>query len=316
MISIIGSGQVGSAIAFLCISNSLDDVLLVNRTKNKAIGEALDISNAVPEKSNVSIHGTDDFSKISNSDIIVITASTGTYLKARTEMMSAQVKMIKEIANKIKIYCPSAIILVVSNPLDILTYIFQKETKLSRNKIIGVASSLDSSRFRYLLSETFNVKQSQITDALVLGEHGDSMVPIFSRVKINGKNISKMINDLEKKKISIEIRDYWKSLRLYKSRSQFGIAKNTFDVIKSIIKNDELVIPASIVLNGEYGEKDVSIGIPVKINKNGVKEIIEIKLNESESKLLKISSQTIQNYIKSLWIIFYLTKKFNPNPTK
>jgi malate dehydrogenase len=299
MISIIGSGRVGASIAFLCISNSLDDVLLVNRTKSKAIGEALDISNAIPENSNVSIHGTDDFSKISGSDIVVITASTGIYLKNRTEMMDAQVKMIKEIANQIKKYCPLAIILVVSNPLDVLTFVFQKETQLSRNKVIGIASSLDSSRFRYLLSEKFKIKQSQITNALVMGEHGDSMVPVFSRVKINEKNALEIINEVEMKVISTEIQNYWKSLRLFKSRSQFGIAKNTFDVIRSIIKNDELVISASIVLNGEYGEKNVSMGIPVKINKNGVKEIIEIKLNESESKLLKISAQTIRDYIKS-----------------
>jgi malate dehydrogenase len=300
MISIIGSGRVGASIAFLCISNSLDDVLLVNRTKSKAIGEALDISNAIPENSNVSIHGTDDFSKISGSDIVVITASTGIYLKNRTEMMDAQVKMIKEIANQIKKYCPLAIMLIVSNPLDILTFVFQKETQLSRNKVIGIASSLDSSRFRYLLSEKFKIKQSQITDALVMGEHGDSMVPVFSRVKINEKNALEIIDDTEKKVISTEIQNYWKSLRIFKSRSQFGIAKNTFDVIRSIIKNDELIIPVSIVLNGEYGEKDVSMGIPVKINKDGVKEIIEIKLNESESKLLKISAQTIRNYIKLL----------------
>lgn len=300
MISIIGSGRVGAAIAFLCISNSLDDVLLVNRTKSKAIGEALDISNAIPENSNISIHGTDDFSKISGSDIVVITASTGIYLKNRTEMMDTQVIMIKEIAKQIKKYCPSAIILIVSNPLDILTFVFQKETQLSRNKIIGIASSLDSSRFRYLLSEKFKVKQSQITDAIVLGEHGDSMVPIFSKVKINQKNILELIDEEEKKIISTKIQNYWKSLRLLKSRSQFGIAKNTFDVLRSIIKNDELIIPASIVLNGEYGENDISMGIPVKINKDGIIEIIEIKLNESESKLLKISAQTIRNYIKSL----------------
>ncbi|MBI2111100.1 MAG: lactate dehydrogenase [Nitrosarchaeum sp.] len=300
MISIIGSGKVGSAIAFLCVSNSLDDVLLVNRTKDKAIGKALDISNAIPENSNVSIHGTDDFSKISGSDIVVITASTGIYLKSRTELMDAQVKMIKEVANQIKKHCPFAIVLIVSNPLDILTFVFQKETQLSRNKVIGIASSLDSSRFRYLLSEKFKTKQSQITGALVMGEHGDSMVPIFSRVKINEKNILEIIDEAEKQTISTEIRDYWKSLRIFGSRSQFGIAKNTFDVIRSIIKNDELIIPASIVLNGEYGEKDVSMGIPVKINKDGVKEIIEIKLNKSESELLKISAQTIRDYIKSL----------------
>ena len=300
MISIIGSGKVGSAIAFLCMSNSLDDVLLVNRTKNKAIGKALDISNAVPTNSNVSIHGTDDFSKISGSDIVVIAAGTGVILESRTEMMDAQVEMIKEIANQIKKYCPLAIVLIVSNPLDILTFVFQKKTQLSRNKVIGIASSLDSSRFRYLLSEKFKIKQSQIANALVIGEHGDSMVPVFSRVKINGKNILEMIDETEKQTISTEIQNYWKSLRNLDTRSQFGIAKNTFDVMSTIVKNDELIIPASIVLNGEYGEKDIAMGIPVKINKNGVKEIIEIKLNKSESNLLKISSKTIRDHIKSL----------------
>lgn len=300
MISIIGSGKVGTAIAFLCITNSLDDVLLVNRTKSKAIGEALDISNAIPEKSNVSIHGTDDFSKIIGSNIVVITASTGIYLKSRTEIMDAQVEMIKEIAKQIKKYCPLATILIVSNPLDILTFIFQKETQLPRNKVIGIASSLDSSRFRYLLSEKFKIKQSRITNAIVMGEHGDSMVPIFSQVKIDEKNVLEMIDETEKKVITTEIQNYWKSLRTFKSRSQFGIAKNTFDVLRSIIKNDELSIPASIVLNGEYNEKNISMGIPVKINKDGIKEILEIKLNESERKLLKISAQIIRDYIRSL----------------
>lgn len=300
MITIIGSGKVGTAIAFLCISTSLDDVLLVNRTKDKAIGEALDISNAVPANSNVSIHGTDDFSKIIDSGIIVITASTGTYLKSRTEMMDAQVKMIKDIAKEIKKHCPSSIILIVSNPLDVLTYVFQKETKISRNKVIGIASSLDSSRFRHLLSEKFKLKQSQINNVMVLGEHGDSMVPIFSRVKINKMNLLEMIDETEQNLITTEIRNYWKSLRNFKSRSQFGIAKNTFDVLNSIIKNNELIIPASIVLNGEYGEQDISMGIPVKINKDGIKEIIEIKLNQSEHNLLKISAQTIRDYVNSL----------------
>ncbi len=275
-------------------------MLLINRTKNKAIGEALDISNAIPTNSNFSIHGTDDFSKINGSNVIIITASTGIYLKNRTEIIDAQVKMIKEITNQIKKYLPLAIVLIVSNPLDVLTFVFQKETQLSRNKVIGIASSLDSNRFRYLLSEKFKVKQSQITDALVLGEHGDSMVPIFSRVKINHRNLLEIINKSEKERISIEIRDYWKSLRNFKSRSQYGIAKNTFDVIRSIIKNEDLTIPASIVLNGEYGEKDVSMGIPIKLNQDGVKEIIEIKLDKSENELLKISAQTIRNYIKSL----------------
>jgi len=165
LISIIGSGRVGASIAFLCVSNALDDVLLVNTTKDKAIGEALDIASAIPSTSKFSIRGTDDYSQISDSDIIVITASTGVYAKDRSENMNLQVIMIKEIAEKIKQYCPSAIVLLVSNPLDILTYFFQKESGFSRFKAFGIASSLDSSRFRYFISKKLSVTQSSISNS-------------------------------------------------------------------------------------------------------------------------------------------------------
>jgi malate dehydrogenase len=274
--------------------------VLLNRTKSKALGEALDISNAIPKNSDITIRGTDDYSEISNSDIIVITASTGVYLKNRNEMIDEQVKMIKEIGKKIKKYCPSPIILIISNPIDVLTYFFQKETNFCKNNVIGIASSLDSSRFRYLLSKKIGVKQSQISDALVLGEHGDSMVPIFSKVKIKGKNVREIIDFKQKEDISREIRDFWKSLRNLKSRSQFGIAKNTYDVMESIIKNQTLSFPASILLEGEFGEKNVCMGVPIKITSEGKIEIQSIDFDESEQKLFKLSAETIRNTIQSV----------------
>jgi len=291
---------VGSSFAFLCASNSLDDIVLLNRTKSKALGEALDISNAIPKNSDITISGTDDYSEISNSKIIVIAASTGGYVKNRNETVEAQVKMIKEIGKKIKTNCQSPIILIISSPVDVVTYFFQKETNFSRNKVIGIASSLDSSRFRYFLSKKIRVKQSQISDAYVLGEHGDSMVPIFSKTKINGKNVLEIIDSKQKEEITRETRDYWKSLRNFKSRSQFGIAKNTFDVIESIIKNQALSIPASILLKGEFGEKDVCLGVPIKITSKGSMEIQEMEFDEFERGLFKMSAQTIRNNIQSI----------------
>ncbi len=299
MISIIGSGLVGSLIAFLCASNSLDDVVLLNRTKSKAIGEALDISNAIPQNSNITVRGTDDYSEISNAGIIVIAASTGVYLKNRYEKTDAQVEMIKEIGKKIKTNCPSPIILIISNPVDVLTYFFQKETNFSKNNVIGIASSLDSSRFRYSLSKKLGVKQSQISNAYVLGEHGDSMVPIFSKTKINGKNVMEIIDSKQKEAITRGIRNYWKYLRNLISRSQFGIAKNTFDVIESIIDNRTILIPASVLLEGEFGEKDVCMGVPIKITSKGITEIQEMELDESELELLKKSAQIIRKHIQS-----------------
>ncbi|MFB5636448.1 MAG: malate dehydrogenase [Nitrosopumilus sp.] len=300
MISIIGSGRVGTSIAFLCVSHALDDVLLVNRTEDKAIGESLDVSNAIPNTSHFSIRGTSDYSKITGSAIVVITASMGVYLKDRTENMKPQIDMIKEIAQKVRQYCPDAIVLVVSNPLDILTYFFQKEINFSRFKVFGIASSLDTSRFRYLVSEKFSVPQSSIGDALVLGEHGDSMVPIFSRTKVDGKPLLSLIDEKEKSAITTSVRNYWKNLRHYKSRSQFGIAKNTFDVINSIVNDQEVSVPVSVVLEGEYGEVDVAMGVPVLINHSGISKILTVNLDSSEIVLLKKSSQRIRDQINSV----------------
>ena len=298
MISIVGSGRVGTSIGFLCVSNGLDDVLLVNRDKRKAIGEALDVASAIPATSKFTIRGTDDYSQISGSDIVVITASVGVYMKDRTENIVLQVKMIKEIAQKIKQYCPSAIILMISNPLDVLTYFFQKESSIPRFKVIGIASSLDTSRFRYLISETLSVPQSSISNALVLGEHGDSMVPVFSGVTVGGNPLFSMIDSRDS--ITSDVRNYWKKLRNFKSRSQFGIAKNAFDVIDSIIHKKEIVIPASVVLEGEYGEDDVAMGVPVRIDQNGISEIRKVKLDDTESSSLKKSSEKIRNHIQSI----------------
>ncbi|MGI9565609.1 MAG: malate dehydrogenase [Nitrosopumilus sp.] len=298
MISIVGSGQVGAAVAFLCVSNALDDVLLVNRTKEKAIGESLDVANAIPSTSKFSIKGTDDYSKLSNSDIIVITASTGVYMKDRTENMNSQVIMIKEIAKKIKQYCYSPIVLLVSNPLDVLTYFFQKESDFSRFKVFGIASSLDTSRFRYLISEKFNISQSFISNALVIGEHGDSMVPIFSNVLVKAAPLLSMLTD--RNSMTDDVRNYWRLLRKYKSRSQYGIAKNTYDVLEALVNSKELSVPVSVVLDGEYGENNVSMGVPVRINQNGISEIQNINLDKFEKTMLKNSSKVIRDHINSI----------------
>ena len=298
LISIVGSGRVGTSIAFLCTANALDDVLLINRNKKKAIGEALDVANSIPATSKFSIRGTDDYSELVGSDIVVITASVGVYTKDRSENVDLQVEMIKEIAEKIKQYCPSAIVLIISNPLDVMTYFFQKHSGFSRFKVIGIASSLDTSRFRYYISETLSVPHSSISNAFVLGEHGDSMVPIFSGVTVGGNPLFSMIDSRDA--LTEKVRNYWKILRNYKSRSQFGIAKNAFDIIDAIRNKKEIQVPVSVVLDGEYDEHDVAMGVPVIINQNGVSEIQKIKLDDTESSSLKKSSEKIRNSIKSV----------------
>ena len=300
MISIIGAGRVGSSLAFLCVSNALDDVMLIDRTKDDAVGESLDLANAIPPTSKFSIDASDDFSKLSGSDVVVVTASTGVYMQSRTENLSQQVSMIKDIGQKIKQYCPNAIVLIISNPLDVLTYFFQKQTGFSRFKVIGVASSLDSSRFRFLISKKFSVSQSDVSNAIVLGEHDSSMVPIFSQVHVKEKSLLSILSNEEKNTMIKDVREYWKQLRKYKSRSQYGIAKNAYDILKTIKNSNTLYVPASVVLDGEYQTYDVAMGVPVKINQNAVSEISEIKLNPEESSMLNLSSERIKSLIKMI----------------
>lgn len=269
----------------------------MNRTEKKAIGEALDISSAVPATSTISIIGTSDYSKIKGSDVIVISASSGTHFQNRTERMYEHASLIRKISQNIADYAPEAKILVVTNPVDVLTYILQKEGNFSSKNVMGVASSLDSYRFRYLLSREFGTNQSKITDALVIGEHDDTMVPVFSYAKFNGKSVQDLLDEQKKSKITNEVRNYWKYLREYKGQSVYGIAKTTFDIIKCIIKNETLDLPASVLLAGEYGLSDVCVGVPLTINKDGVTKIHQIKITETEMNSLHKSAESVRNNI-------------------
>ena len=300
MIAIIGSGMVGSSIAFLCAANSLSNIMLLNRTKSKAKGEALDISNAIPRNSDFTINGTDDYSEIKNAEIIVIAASTGTYQKSRNDMVDSQVRMIKSISKKIKKFDTTPIILIVSNPVDVLTYYFQKEVRYPKEKVIGIASSLDASRFGRIISNQINVKYSHIEDVHVLGEHGDSMVPIFSKVKVDGRKLTELIDVKQEEEIRNQVRNYWKSLRKFKIRSQFGIAKNVYNVLEAIVKRRQLNAEASILLDGEYGYEDICMGVPVTISSRGIEKIKSIKLNESEIQFLEQSAKNIRKNIQSV----------------
>lgn len=212
-------------------------------------------------------------------------------------MLSEQVTMIKDIIKNVQKFSPDSKILMVSNPIDVLSYIFLKETGITRNHVIGIASSLDSSRFRYLLSKELNVKTSDIKNALVLGEHGDSMVPIFSVAKCNNKPVLDLLNKAQIKKITKDLRDYWKVLRNFKGPSIYGIAKNTVDVIGAVIKNKTLSVPASVMLEGEYNLHNVCLGAPLQINKKGIDKIQEIKLAKEELDSLCHSAEIIKNYL-------------------
>lgn len=297
MISIIGAGKVGSAVAFLCAASGLDDIVLVNRDEKKAIGEALDITNAIPNNSKISVLGTSDYSQIKNSDVLVIAASVKSHINTRSDIMLDQAKMMTGMAQKISEFAPNSKVLVVTNPVDVMTYLVQKCGNLDPKNVIGVASSLDSARFRYVLAKELGADQSQIKDALVMGEHDDSMVPIFSCAKFGQTPLDNVLDESKKSQITMTVRSYWKSLRDYKGSSVYGIAKNTFDVINAIIKNEPLDICASTLVSGQYGIDGICMGVPVTITKDGITQIRHIPVTEEEKQQLHKSAGIIQNNI-------------------
>lgn len=300
MISIIGAGRVGSSIAFLCASSGIDDIVLVNRGEKKAVGEALDICNAIPSGSPISILGTSDYSKISGSDIIVIAASAGAHMQKRTEMMREQAEMITHITSQVSKHASGAKVLIVTNPVDVLTYVAQKKARLDPKKVIGVASSLDSSRLRYLLARELNVVQSEISGVLVMGEHDDSMVPIFSAARCKSKPVTDLLDQARLQRITADLRNYWKLLRAYKGSSVFGIAKNTFDIINAISNDSPLDTAASVLLGGQYGVSDLCMGVPVTLAKSGVLEIRQIPLSHDEATMVSESAARVKSNIDSL----------------
>lgn len=300
MISIIGSGKVGSTIAFLCGSSGLDDVLLVNRDGKKAIGIAFDISSAIPEDSKISVSGTSDYSKIMGSDVIVIAVSSGTHVQSRTELLNEHAILMKKISHEITKHAPNSKILIITNPVDVLTYLVQKVGKFPSKNVIGIASSLDSSRFRYLLAKEFDTNQSEISDAFVLGEHDDSMVPIFSYAKLRNNPISGLLTREQMERITIDLRCYWKTLRDFNWYSVFGIAKNAFDVVEAIVTNKSLDTVTSSLLDGHYGVSDVCMGVPTSINKDGIQRIRTIQIDKAELNLLSESASIIRNNISKV----------------
>lgn len=240
--------------------------------------------------------GTDDFELIRDSKVVVITASRGRITTTRTDLLAANVPLAKEIAQKIREYNDGAKIVIVTNPLDVVTYVVLKETGFPRESVIGMGSSLDSNRFRYLLAKSLDVNMSKI-EGMVMGEHGDSMVPIFSTAKCDEKPVLSMLEQNETARITEELRNYWKLLKTFKEASVFGAAKNAFDIVKAIVQDEKLQIPASVSLEGEYGLSDVCLGVPITVGKTGVAKINKIDLEWSELKSLNDSAEIIRNNI-------------------
>ena len=314
-ISLIGAGQIGGTLAHLIGTKELvDEVVLFDVASGIAKGKALDIAQSSSvDGFNVKLLGTDDYKDIKDSDVIIITA--GVPRKpgmSRDDLLGINLKIIKQVGEGIKNTSPNAFVICITNPLDVIVMALQKYSNFPKNKIVGMAGILDSSRFIYFLSQELKVPVQRIK-SFVLGGHGDSMVAMLGLTEIEGKKINDLVKEgkIKKEKLDqivertkkggAEIVKY-----LEKGSAFYAPAASGVEMAESYLKNLKKQLPCAAYLNGEYDTKNIYAGVPVIIGSGGVEKVVELKLDQEEKK-------NFQNSIKSVQDLFQAAQKIDPN---
>ena len=299
-ISLIGAGQIGGTLAHLICIKELADVVLFDVAEGIAKGKALDIAQSTSvDGYDINLSGTSNYEDIKNSDVIIITA--GIPRKpgmTRDDLLETNLKIIKQVAEGIKKNSPNAFIICITNPLDIIVMILQKYSGLPTNKVVGMAGILDSSRFKYFLSQELKVPVKNI-NTLVLGGHGDTMVPMPNRTTVNGKPLNQII---KKEKLDLIIDRTRKGgaevLKLLEKGSAFyAPAASGIEMAESYIKDLKKRLPCAAYLNGEYGVKNLYAGVPVIIGSSGVEKVVEFTLNKYEKENFDLSIKVVKALI-------------------
>ena len=311
-ISLIGAGQIGGTLAHLISLKEIADVVLFDVVEGTAKGKALDISqsNSV-DGSNTEIIGTSKYEDIKNSDVVIITA--GVPRKpgmTRDDLLGTNLKIIKQVAEGIKKNSPNAFVICITNPLDVMVMALQIYSGLPNNKVVGMAGVLDTSRFRYFLSKELKVPVKNI-ESIVLGGHGDTMVPMPNHTKVNGKLLREVIQKEKLDKIIDRTRKGGAEIIkfLEKGSAFYAPAAAGVEMAESYIKNLKKTLPCAAYLNGEYGYKGIYAGVPVVIGKNGIEKIIEIELDNVEKNNFDVS-------IKAVKELFNAAKKIDKDLEK
>ena len=302
-ITLIGAGQIGGTLAHLIALRELGDVVLFDVAAGIAKGKALDIAQSSPVNGfNINLSGTDNYEDTKNSDVIIITA--GVPRKpgmTRDDLLGINLKIIKQVAEGIKKTSPKAFVICITNPLDVIVMALQKYSGMPKNKIVGMAGILDTSRSIYFLSQELNVPVQKIK-SLVLGGHGDSMVAMLVFTEVDGKKINDLVNEgtIKKEKLD-EIVDRTKKggaeivKYLEKGSAFYAPAASGVEMAESYLKNLKKQLPCAAYLDGEYGTKDIYAGVPVIIGSDGVEKIVELNLSTEEKEHFEKSIESVKD---------------------
>ena len=312
-ITLIGAGQIGGTLAHLIALKDLADVVLFDVAAGIAKGKALDIAQSSPVNGfNINLSGTNNYEDTKNSDVIIVTA--GVPRKpgmTRDDLLGINLKIIKQVAEGIKKYSPNAFVICITNPLDVIVMALQKYSGLPKNKVVGMAGILDSSRFIYFLSQELKISVNKIK-SFVLGGHGDSKVAMLESTEVNGKKINELVKEgkISKEKLE-QIVDRTKKggaeivKYLEKGSAFYAPAASGIEMAESYLKDLKKQLPCAVYLDGDYGAKNIYAGVPVIIGKDGVEKIINVNLSNDEKK-------NFDNSIKAVQDLFDAAKNIDP----
>ncbi len=296
-VGIIGAGNVGATCAQRILEHDLADVALVDVVEGLAEGKALDLAQAAPlEGHGRKIAGSTDFAIIRDSGIVVITAGLARKPgMTRSDLLSANAKIVQSIVPQVVAYAPQAILIVVTNPLDAMTYLAWRLSGFSKERIMGMAGVLDSARLRAFVSQRLNVPAREV-QALVLGGHGDTMVPVPEQTTVAGKPLTQLLPKPDVDQLMQRTRDGGAEVvKLLKTGSAFyAPASAVTEMVRAILKDEKKVLPACAFLSGQYGLKDLFCGVPARLGAGGVEEIIEIPLMAEEKAALSKSADAVR----------------------
>jgi malate dehydrogenase len=302
-VTIVGAGNVGATAAHWIASKELANVVLIDVLDGVPQGKGLDLLEAMPvEKRDSFVLGTNDYADTANSDIVVITAGIARKPgMSRDDLLNTNYKIMQDVVAKITANSPNAILIVVSNPLDAMAQAAYKLSKFSRNRVLGMAGVLDSSRFRTFIAQELNVSVENVT-AFVLGGHGDTMVPLPRYSTVAGIPITELIAKDRLDAIVQRTRDGGAEIVKYlKTGSAYSApSAAATEMVEAILKDKKKILPCAVYLQGEYGIKDLFVGVPCKLGANGLEQIIEIKLTSDEQAALQKSADSVAELIKVL----------------
>ena len=304
---LVGTGFVGMSMVYSIVNQGIgvNELVLIDVLKDKAEGEAMDISDGIPCSPSHMIVKSGDYSECSDADIVVITAGLNQKPgQTRLELSEANAKIMKDITNQVVESGFNGIFLVASNPVDIMTKVVQEVSKFPTNKVIGSGTALDTSRLRYQVGKYLDISSKNI-HAYIMGEHGDSSFVPWEHAYVGCKRMIDIIRDSGKNfsdldKIYVEVRDSAYEIINRKKATYYGIGIGLAKIVKNILNDTNEILTVSAYLNGEYGHKDIYIGMPAVINSNGAREIVELDLSLENQKRLDKSCEILTEYMNQI----------------